>query len=158
MGKDKIILTDPASGSIVPPGTRVNLEVSSGPPGAAPPRQVEVPILAGLTSQDAEALLKNAGLIVGDLTRAFTAIAKDRISNTAPAAGTRVDAGSKIGLEVSSGPAAVKVPDIVGFTQSAAAGVLKSESLLIGTVITRASAHSGPTSQLKQSPHAAARR
>lgn len=75
------------------------------------PAQVEVPEVAGLPAQQAEAALADAGLrprtteVFDDHAPSGEALGTD------PAAGTPVEAGSTVQLRVSQGPAAVTLPE-----------------------------------------------
>ncbi len=135
---------------------------------------VEVPRVLGLTPPDAEAQLRSAGLVVGTTkTASSEATPQGHISKTDPEAGSHVNRGSAVNLEVSSGPGPavvplqprgmppqppaappqpapdavppppekatptqVKVPDVVGLTQSAAEMKLKAAGLRVGPVKT----------------------
>jgi serine/threonine-protein kinase len=63
--------------------------------------------------------------------------------------------GSAVTLLVSSGPAQVRVPDLVGESQTAAEAALTSAGLEVGTVSSRVSGQS-PGSVLAQSPRGGA--
>jgi hypothetical protein len=95
---------------------------------------VKIPDLVGSTQTDAEAKLRDAGLVVGPGTKASSAKPPGSVLSTNPAAGTVVSAGSAVNLEVSSGPAQVAVPDVGGLTQPAAEGALKNAGLTVGAV------------------------
>jgi beta-lactam-binding protein with PASTA domain len=126
-----IIRTNPIAGTLVNPGSSMNLEVSSGPASVA------VPDVAGFTRAAAETALTGAGLAVGTTTAANSpTIPAGNIIRTDPIAGTLVNPGSSVNLEVSSGPAQVTVPNVVGLTQAAAEAALRSAGLALGTVTT----------------------
>lgn len=94
-----VIKASPAPGTAVSPGSSVGLEVSSG---AA---QVAVPDVVGLTRPAAETILKNSGLLVGPVkTHHSDSVPDGGISNPNPPAGTVVPTGSKVELELSTGP------------------------------------------------------
>jgi beta-lactam-binding protein with PASTA domain len=79
-----IISSNPASSTLVAPGSTVNLEVSSGP---AP--EVAVPNVTGLTRTAAETALRNAGLMVGEVRQVSSyAVPAGGVSATSPAGGT----------------------------------------------------------------------
>jgi hypothetical protein len=61
-------------------------------------------------------------------------IAVGSVVSSNPAAGTLVDSGAAVNLEVSSGPEKVAVPDVVGLTQSDAQAKLQTAHLATGTV------------------------
>jgi hypothetical protein len=98
---------DPAAGTLVSPGSTVNLEVSRGTAGGAAvgAAQVAVPNVVGLTRPAAEAILKSAGLGVGAVkTQHSNSVPDGGISSTEPDAGTLVNPGSAIQLDLSNGP------------------------------------------------------
>ena len=108
------------------------------------PETISVPELASLTQAAAEAKLKSAGLVVGTVTKVGSAtIPTGSVSSAHPAAGTLVSTGSAVNLEVSSGPAQVTVPSVVGLTRPVAEERLKSAGLVIGAV-NRQHSHSVP--------------
>ena len=78
-----------------------------GVPAAVPaaPAPVSVPHVVGLTQTAAAAVLKSAGLLVGEVTTASSAlIPANGVSATNPTATTLVNQGSAVDLEVSTGP------------------------------------------------------
>ena len=96
---------------------------------------IAVPDVVGQTQADAEQKLKAAGLTLGTVTKASNATAPaGSITVTNPAAGAPVISGSAVNLEVSSGPAQVTVPSVVGLTRPTAEGMLKSAGLVVGAV------------------------
>jgi hypothetical protein len=94
-----VIAANPAPGTQIPRDSAVKLEISSGP-------QIAVPDVVGLTQSAAEGILKNAGFVVGVVKKQpSNSVPAGGISSTNPDAGTRVDQGSTVALELSSGPA-----------------------------------------------------
>ena len=139
-----VIRADPAPGTLVNPGSAVNLEVSSGP------AQVAVPPLIGLTQSAAEAALQAAGLMRSTLTQANSpTVPAGSVSRADPAPGTLVNPGSAVNLEVSSGPAQIAVPPLMGLTQSAAEGALQAAGLMRGT-LTQASSLTVPAASISR--------
>jgi hypothetical protein len=99
---------------------------------------IAVPNVVGQTQADAGQKLKDAGLVVGTVTKAASAtVPAGSVTVTNPAAGAVVNSGSAVSLEVSSGPAQVAVPPIVGLTRPAAEGMLRSAGLVVGAVKTQ---------------------
>jgi len=89
---------NPAAGTLLSPGSSVNLQVSSG-------LQVEVPDVSGLTKPAAEAILKSAGLVVGAVKSQHSdSVPSGGISGTNPDAHMLVSSGSAVELDLSSGP------------------------------------------------------
>ena len=71
-----------------------------------------------------------------------------------PTAGTSVAAGSAVNLVVSTGPAPVTVPDVVGQTQAAATTAISGAGLVVGTVTPQSSATVPAGSVISQNPAA----
>ena len=103
--------------------------VTTGPP------PVLVPNVALLTLSDATNAVVSAGLSVGNLTSApaGTVPAGSVISQN-PVAGASVAAGTPVDLVVSTGPAPIIVPAVLGLAQSAAESNLVSVGLSVGTI------------------------
>jgi hypothetical protein len=123
--------TDP-SGNVET--TTVTIVVSTGPV------LVAVPNVVGLTQAAASAAITGAGLVVGTVTSASspTVPAGSVISST-PTAGTQVRQGAAVNLVVSTGPALVAVPNVVGLTQAAASAAITGAGLVVGTVTSASS-------------------
>jgi eukaryotic-like serine/threonine-protein kinase len=84
------------------------LVVSSG--GGA-----SVPDLTGKTLAQAQTAIEAAGFTVGDVTEAADdAVPAGSVVSQDPAAGATADKGSAVALAVSTGPAAVQVPNVMG--------------------------------------------
>src|SRR5207253_2172387 len=97
----------------------------------------------------------SAGLNVGAVTTASnSAVAAGLVISSDPAAGTAVDPGSAVNLEVSSGAAKVAVTNVVGSTQSAAEANLTSIGLTVGTVTTASSSTAAPGIVISSDPPA----
>jgi beta-lactam-binding protein with PASTA domain len=126
-----VISQTPAAGSEVAAGSTVDLLVSTGP------AIVTVPAVIGQSQANAEAAIIGAGLTVGNVstTNSNTVAAGDVISQT-PAGGTDVTEGTAVDLVISSGPALVVVPNVVGDTYSAAVSAITSMGLTVGNVST----------------------
>lgn len=103
----------PSPGTLVSPGSAVNLQISTGPTqvavpdvsGATQPAQVSIPNVVGLTRTAAEAILKSSDLVLGAVkTQHSNSVPDGGVSGTNPDAGTLVSPGSKVELDLSSGP------------------------------------------------------
>lgn len=78
------------------------------------PRNVEVPLLAGMTVEEAEEELSGAGLELGETeTEPSDEMAEGRVISSDPAEGEAVRSGSAVDLIVSGGAGTVEVPDVV---------------------------------------------
>lgn len=125
---------NPSPGSRIAPGSAVDLEVSSGPD------EVVVPNVTGSTQAAAESTLKSTRLVPGNVTAVSSATTpKGNVVAATPVPGTRVPAGSTINLEISSGPAQIAVPILIGLNRLAADAMLRSTGLLPGAVTTESS-------------------
>jgi eukaryotic-like serine/threonine-protein kinase len=126
-----VLSTDPAANSLVKKGDTVTLKVAVG----APVSKVTVPSdLTGITSQDATALLQARGLTATIVKKASATVQNDYVISTNPSSGTKVDTGSAVILTVSSGPANVPVPSVVGDTQAQAYTALAQAGLNVGSI------------------------
>ena len=143
----EVIAQSPASGESVPKGSKVELEVSSGPNTKA------VPNVVGRGEKAAVSELQKAGFKVEVAQVASTTVPKGTVVSTEPSAGTLSTAGSTIKLNVSKGPEQVRVPNVVGGRQEAAEEALRSAKLRVGNVTKRSSSEPAGT-VLSQSPSA----
>jgi beta-lactam-binding protein with PASTA domain len=125
-----VISQSPAPGTMVSPGTAVEMTVSAGP------EPVNVPNVVGETETAAGTLIVGADLVVGTITQAFSStIALGSVVSQLPAAGTMVLPGTVVALVVSLGPPPpVTVPDVVGMMQTDAETAITGAGVAVGTV------------------------
>jgi beta-lactam-binding protein with PASTA domain len=144
-----VISESPAAGTLFAAGSSVHLVVSSGP---AP---VRVPNVVGLAQAAGTSVITSAGLTLGTVSIAPSAtVTAGSISGITPSARTLVAAGSTVNLVVSSGPAPVNVPNVVGLAQAAASSAVAAAGLTSGAVTTASSATVPKGSIISQSPAA----
>jgi serine/threonine-protein kinase len=143
---DRVISQSPSPGSAVAKGSRVKIVVSEGPGSAA---LIDV---TALTGTQAVAKLKKAGFKPTTKKESSSTISAGRVIGTEPSAGTELQEGSAVTVLVSSGPAPVRVPDVVGGSLSAAEATLTNVELGVGTVTQRVSSSDSPGTVLSQSP------
>lgn len=105
-------------------------------PGSKPD-QVPVPDLSGKPAQQAQDALQKAGFTVAIQQKADSKVATGNVIATQPLGGSRVDKGSTITVQVSTGPAQVQVPRLVGLTQERAAEVLNNSGLQLDPNVQR---------------------
>ena len=142
-----VISESPAAGTNVNIGSTVNLVVSSGF------AEVSVPNVVGGTQAAATTALASVGLNVGTVTtQASSTVASGKVISESPTAGTSVNAGSAVSLVISTGPAQVSVPNVVGGTQAAATTALTSAGLIVGSVTTQASSTVASGNVISESP------
>ena len=111
-----VISQDPVAGEHLQKNGRVDITVSKGK------ETVSVPSVIGKSQADAVSTLTNAGLVA----RVFSVPSNkpvDTVTGQDPLPGKTVDKGSKVRINVSSGPADVTVPSVIGlpFDQASAA-------------------------------------
>ncbi|WP_291050032.1 Stk1 family PASTA domain-containing Ser/Thr kinase [Herbiconiux sp.] len=103
----QVVETDPASGTIVSPGTVIEVQVSKGKEAVA------IPSLSGKSVADATAAITAARLTVGQTIKENSKDAPvDSVIRTDPESGSQAFAGDTINIIVSSG--LVDVPDVTG--------------------------------------------
>ncbi|MDF2177427.1 PASTA domain-containing protein [Aliiglaciecola sp. CAU 1673] len=141
-----VISQTPLSGSQAQAGDSVDLTVSLGP------TPVPVPDVVGLSQADAEAAIVAAGLTVGTVSTANSAVvpAGDVISQN-PTGGT-VLPGSPVDLVISDGPLLVNVPDVTGLSQAAAETTIVDAGLTVGAVTTANSSSVPAGNVISQNP------
>jgi len=129
-----VISQDLAAGTKVLCGSTVPLTISLGP---CPPGMV--PDVVGMTYADAASAINSAELSVGSIWYfSSDTVPAGCVISQEPAAGTVVDSGTEVDLEISSGPSTdaedVMVPDVVGMTESDAESAINSAVLSVGSM------------------------
>ncbi len=121
-----VIRTEPAFGTMVEEGFTIEVYVSSGP------QEIEVPPVVGQTRAEAERLITEAGLTVGQVTeRADATFAEGIVIEQDPAQGVRVGVDAPVNLVVSTGPETVVVPNVVNLSEREATAQLQALGLLV---------------------------
>jgi beta-lactam-binding protein with PASTA domain/predicted Ser/Thr protein kinase len=144
-----VISQTPQRGARVSKNSRVAIVISNGPSSAA------VQNVEGQPAARALASLRAAGFKPTTKSQPSATIAPGRAIGTDPPAGTVALTGSAVTVLVSSGPAQVRVPDVLGESQTAAEAAITSAGLEVGTISSRTSTQS-TGSVIAQSPHAGA--
>jgi serine/threonine-protein kinase len=109
-------------------GETVTIFVSTGP------EQVEVPDVVDLTIAEARAEIRAAGLKVEVTMEDSETVEEDHVIRQSPEAGLEIDAGDTVSLVVSSGPAAVRVPDVINQPQDSAEAEITGAGLEVSVV------------------------
>ena len=121
-----VIRTEPTFGTMVEEGFTIEVYVSSGP------EEIEVPPVVGQTRAEAERLITEAGLTVGQVTeRADATFAEGIVIEQDPAQGVRVGVDAPVNLVVSTGPETVVVPNVVNLSEREATAQLQALGLLV---------------------------
>ena len=102
-------------------GDKVTIIVSKG----KEEKKVEVPKITDMTQEEAEAALKEKGL-VGKATVEENDAEEGTVFAQSPNAGDEVDEGSEVEYKVSGGPDTVNVPGVLGKDKDTAANELSS--------------------------------
>ena len=132
--KGKVISQKPAAGTKVKTGTKITLVISSGKAEAT---TVEVPNLTGKSQADAEAALKNVGLVPSATQPKETnSVEAGLVFWQSVTAGTMVAEGTKIEFTVaaSSSNKAVSVPNVVGMSKADAKASIENAKLKFSSV------------------------
>ncbi|MCI1646283.1 MAG: Stk1 family PASTA domain-containing Ser/Thr kinase [Olsenella sp.] len=111
---------EPAAGTSAKAGDTITYHLSQGA------EQVSVPNVVGDTQADATSALKNEGFSVNVVQSSSSSVDKGHVISSNPSAGTSADKGSTVTITVSTGPASVSVPNVVGYDESSAETALKN--------------------------------
>jgi beta-lactam-binding protein with PASTA domain len=149
--KGTVIWQDPPPGVVVPPNSQVSLVLSEGP------TDIPVPDVAGFPRALAERVLTAAGFKLGSSESVPAAPEPGIVVQTRPSAGTGRPAGTAITLVVSSGPAEVTVPGVLGLPLAVARERLEVLGLGVGRVSNRLSPGRPDGLVLQQRPSAGSR-
>ncbi|MEN8114290.1 MAG: PASTA domain-containing protein, partial [Actinomycetota bacterium] len=118
-----VISQDPAGGTLAEPGAEVTITVSTGP------ATVAVPDVVGQTEADANTAVAGAGLTAVKTEAPDDSVPAGSVAAQSPAAGTLVDPGTDVTIAVSTGPAMIPVPDVVGQTETDANAAIAGAGL-----------------------------
>lgn len=97
-------------------------------------KRVEVPALVNYTEDKAESTLKKLGLKVKKAYATSDTVKEGYVIKQSPKGGSTVDVGFTITITVSKGVAKVRVPSLIGLSQSAAERELNNVGLKLGEV------------------------
>ncbi len=114
-----VISTDPSPGTNILKDGTVVATVSRGP------ERYQVPVLRGMTLEEAKAALEKTNLALGDVTERYSeSVADGVVMKSDPADGTEVKAEAAVDLVVSKGPRPIEVTDFTGKSAARAEQVL----------------------------------
>jgi eukaryotic-like serine/threonine-protein kinase len=120
----EVVDQDPVAGNQIQAGAAVDIWVS------AAPKLVEVPSLAGLTVEEAQAALAEAELALGEQTQENSeTVPEGQIISQDPSAGEEVAKNTPVNVVVSSGRSVVIVDDVTCLTYSNAKARLEGLGL-----------------------------
>ena len=119
------VITWSPTGSELPKGTEVTVNVSSGPA----PR--EIPDVTGKTFEEAAAALALSGLKAEKAEVFSSDVEKGLVVATKPGVGKSVARDSTVVVNVSKGPDTVPIPDVLGKTVADATAALQAAGLQV---------------------------
>ncbi|MGH3651153.1 MAG: PASTA domain-containing protein, partial [Acidimicrobiia bacterium] len=122
----KVIRTDPAAGEMAEVGSTIDVFVSVGS------ELIPVPVVVGLTEDDARRTIEDAGLMVGDVElRPDAEFEEGIVIASSPVAGVEIGPSIPVDLIVSSGPEVVVLPDVTNMSERDATAELTDLGLLV---------------------------
>lgn len=149
--KGTIVWQDPPPGVVMAPNSQVALIVSDGPP------DVPVPDVASFPRALAERVLRAAGFTVGKADTLPAATEAGIVVQSRPSPGVGRAAGTPIDLVISSGPAELTVPSLVGLSLAQAREQIEALGLVVGATGGRVVAGRPEGLVLEQRPPAGTR-
>ena len=142
---DTITASDPKSGTQVPAGTKVRINVSKGP------TPVAVPGVVGESISQATATLNHAGFKVIP-TYVDSNQPQNTVVNQSPGQNAQAAKGTTVSLTVSNGPKAVAVPDVRTLDVGTATAQLQGENFKVKVAYTTVTDPNSDGIVLDQSP------
>jgi eukaryotic-like serine/threonine-protein kinase len=123
--KGTVIDQSPSEGTHIQKNQTVELTVSKGLP------TVSVPSVIGKSRDDAISTLVNAGLNAQPVVDVPSSKPVGTVTGQDPAAGKVVNKGSNVRINVSSGPAQVDVPSVIGLPFDQASSALQRDGFAV---------------------------
>ena len=98
---------------------------------------VSVPDVAGMTLSQASQTVKDAGLAIGTVSEETTDdVDEGLVASQSPQAGEQASEGDTVALVLSSGPARVEVPNVIGVSWERAATMMEDLGLVAEPLVT----------------------
>lgn len=121
-----VVSSNPAAGSPLKRGTKVNLVVSQGK------QPIPVPVIAGQPQDQVESSLTSLGLKVTQAPQEFSdTVAKGSVIRSNPGQGAIAHKGDTVEIVVSKGPEMVTVPNVVDMKSGAARSKLEAAGFTV---------------------------
>lgn len=144
---NQILKQDPESGVTVKQGRQVYVILSLGP------EIVSVPHVVGLTQRQATILIERSRLEVDTVLLAGDSdVARGRVIEVSPGAGSALPRGGKVVLTVSKGVQKVRVPSVIDRSLDEASALLAAAGLELGEISFRFSRYLPPNRVIDQQP------
>jgi eukaryotic-like serine/threonine-protein kinase len=143
--RNTVIGQQPTGGSLADEGATVTLNISDG-------RAISsVPDVVGQGRRTARRALLIAGFVVNEIPTPSDTVKLDRVIAQDPPGRSAAEQGTKIDLQVSTGPEQVAVPSVTGKSDDAARAALEQAGFKVA-VEQKEDAKSDPGTVLAQSP------
>ena len=144
-----VVSQAPEGGESAALGSNVDLEVSKGPD------RVTVPDVTGKTQSEAESVLTDERLILGEVTEDWSeTIVAGLVISQDPIAGESVVLGTAVDVVVSKGPQPLTVPNVVGMDVRDVEAALVAAGLMLGEIVEAVSDTVAPDLVIAQVPSA----
>ena len=152
-----VLRQSPAAGQIAKKGSRVDVWIAAAPP-ATSSTALRVPNLLKRQVEDAEAILAESGLELGNVTTLSFDAPAGTVLRQSPAAGDPAGQGARVDVWIAAAPPItpsnrVKVPDLIKRQVKEAAEILSESRLQLGAVAP-VSSNAPEGTVLRQSPAA----
>jgi serine/threonine-protein kinase len=129
-----------------PAGSEVTLAVSAGQATAT------VPQVAGVTQQQAQIAIENAGFTFGSISQQLSDQPRGAVIASDPPAGTTLDLPATVSITLSQGPSTIQIPDLTGRTLADARSALEQLGLHLGATSRDTSSFMPENTVLGQTP------
>lgn len=127
--KGTVLDQQPEPEAVNATGTRVSLVVSNGP------RMGTVPVIIGLSREQALTALEAAGFEPGEVSERASNEPRGAVIDSRPRPGAQAPTPSPVALVVSAGPTTIMVPDVVGRPLADATQLLRQVGLRVGDIL-----------------------
>ena len=141
-----VLEQDPPAGSVQKRGAEVTLVVSAGQANAT------VPEVRGISQQQAQVAIENAGFTFGSISRQTSNEPRGAVIASDPPPGTTLDLPATVSITLSQGPASVQLPDLTGRTLADARSALEQLGLHLGGTSRDTSSFMPENTVLSQAP------
>ncbi|MDO4443563.1 MAG: Stk1 family PASTA domain-containing Ser/Thr kinase [Slackia sp.] len=121
----RVCKQDPGADTALEKGEKVNLVISKGVENGS------IPNLKGMTAEQAEKSLKDAGYTPQYAGNEASDADKDTVSKQSPEAGAQADKGTTVKYWISTGPEDIEVPNVVGSDQASAKSALEQAGFTV---------------------------
>lgn len=121
----RVCKQDPGADTALEKGEKVNLVISKGVENGS------IPDLKGMTAEQAEKSLKDAGYTPQYAGNEASDADKDTVCKQSPEAGSKADKGTAVKYWISTGPEDIEVPNVIGSDQASAKSILEKAGFTV---------------------------